>query len=60
MHEAPDAAELRWRELVIVAKAIPDARDITEIGLMRDIALRTIAVLGESERASRAVYSNRA
>jgi hypothetical protein len=33
---------------------------MAEIGLMRDIALRTIAVLGESERASRAVYSNRA
>jgi hypothetical protein len=29
-----------------LAKALADGRDMTEIGLMRDIALRTIAVLG--------------
>jgi DNA-binding NarL/FixJ family response regulator len=46
MREAPPEADLCWRELAIVAKALADGRDMTEIGLMRDIALRTIAVLG--------------
>ncbi len=50
MHEAPEAAHLCWRELVLVAKALADGRDMTEIGLMRDIALRTIAVLGDAGR----------
>jgi hypothetical protein len=45
MREAPVAADLCWRELAIVAEALADGRDVTEIGLMRDIALRTIAVL---------------
>lgn len=45
MREAPPEADLCWRELAIVAKALADGRDMTEIGLMRDIALRTIAVL---------------
>ena len=56
MHEAPEAADLCWRELAIVAKALADGRDMTEIGLMRDIALRTIAVLGDTRRGSRAAY----
>jgi hypothetical protein len=42
MREAPPEAGLCWRELAIVAKALADGRDMTEIGLMRDIALRTI------------------
>jgi hypothetical protein len=46
MREAPPEANVSWRELAIVAKALADGRDMTEIGLMRDIALRTIAVLG--------------
>jgi hypothetical protein len=45
MREAPPEADLCWRELAIVAKALIDGRNVTEIGLMRDIALRTIAVL---------------
>jgi hypothetical protein len=45
MREAPPEADLCWRELVIVAKALADGRDLTEIGLMRDIALRTLDVL---------------
>jgi hypothetical protein len=45
MREAPPEADLCWRELAIVAKALVDGRNVTEIGLMRDIALRTIAVL---------------
>jgi hypothetical protein len=48
MREAPLEADLCWRELAIVAKALADGRDLTEIGLMRDVALRTIAVLGDS------------
>src|SRR5216684_68914 len=50
MREAPQAADLCWRELAIVAKALADGRDMTEIGLMRDIALRTIAVLRDAGR----------
>ncbi|MGB8401122.1 hypothetical protein [Bradyrhizobium sp.] len=50
MREAPQAADLCWRELALVAKALADGRDMTEIGLMRDIALRTIAALGASGR----------
>jgi hypothetical protein len=45
MREAPPEAGLCWRELALVAKALADGRDMTEIGLMRDIALRTIRVL---------------
>jgi hypothetical protein len=48
MREAPPEADLCWRELVIVAKALVDGQDVTEIGLMRDIALRTIAVLRDA------------
>ncbi len=56
MREAPD---LCWRELAIVARALADGRDMTEIGLMRDIALRTIAALGNAGRRSRAAHSDR-
>jgi len=48
MREAPPEANACWRELAIVAKALVDGRDMTEIGLMRDIALRTIAVLKDA------------
>jgi hypothetical protein len=46
MREVPAEANLCWRELALVAKALADGRDMTEIGLMGDVALRTIAVLG--------------
>jgi hypothetical protein len=49
MRQAPPEADLCWREFTIVAKALADGRDLTEIGLMRDIAMRTIAVLWDSE-----------
>ena len=45
MREAPPEADLCWRELALVAKALADGWDLTEIGLMRDIALRTVTVL---------------
>jgi len=48
MREAPTEANPPWRELALVAKALADGRDVTEIGLMRDIALRTIAVLRDA------------
>jgi hypothetical protein len=50
MREAPPEADLCWRELAIVAKALVDGQDVTEIGLMRDIALRTIGVLRDAGR----------
>jgi DNA-binding NarL/FixJ family response regulator len=50
MREAPPETDLSWRELTIVAKALADGKDMTEIGLMRDIAWRTIAALGDGER----------
>ncbi len=48
MREAPEEDDLCWRELAIVAKALADGRDLTGIGLMHDIALRTIAALGDA------------
>jgi hypothetical protein len=50
MREASGAADLCWRELVIVAKALADGRDLTEIGLMQGIALRTITVRRDAAR----------
>jgi hypothetical protein len=60
MREAPAEAKLCWRELALVAKALVDGRDVTEIGLMRDIALRTIAAHRDAGRGSRTAYSDRA
>jgi len=53
MREAPAeaAAELGWGELTLIAEAIANGRDLTEIGLMHDIAKRTIAVLSGEVRA---------
>jgi hypothetical protein len=50
MREAPSEFDLCWRELVTVAKALEDGRDMSEIGLMRDIAQRTVAVLADDAR----------
>ena len=50
MREAPPQAGLCWRELAIVAKSLADGQDMTEIALMRDIALRTIEVLQNIDR----------
>ena len=47
MRAAVPNDDLCWRELALVAQAVAEGRDLTEIGLMRDIALRTIEVLGE-------------
>jgi hypothetical protein len=45
MREAPSEFDLCWRELVIVAMALADGRDMSEIGLMHEIAQQTVAVL---------------
>lgn len=50
MREAPSEFDLCWRELATVAKALADGRDMSEIGLMRDIARRTVAVLADDAR----------
>jgi hypothetical protein len=42
MREAAAGSNLCWRELMIVSKAVADGCDLSEIGLMRDIAGRTI------------------
>jgi hypothetical protein len=59
MREAPQSDDLCWRELALVAKALADGRDVTEIGLMRDIAIRTIVVLADAARRSRETFSDR-
>jgi hypothetical protein len=50
MREAPLELDLCWRELAIVAKALADGRDMGEIGLMREIAQRTLAILANDGR----------
>jgi len=50
MREAPLELSLCWRELAIVARALADGRDMAEIGLMRDIAQRTLAELASDGR----------
>ncbi len=44
------SGDLCWPELTLVAKAVAEGQDLAEIGLMRDIALRTLAV--HSDRQS--------
>jgi hypothetical protein len=53
MREAPPETQPCWRELTLVAKALADGRDLTEIGLMRDIAERTIVVLASERHMGR-------
>jgi len=50
MREAPEDAGLCWRELAIVAKSLAEGRDVSEIGLMREIALQTIEALRNVDR----------
>jgi hypothetical protein len=42
--------QVAYAVLAIVEKALADGRDVTEVGLMRGIALRTIAVLRDAGR----------
>jgi hypothetical protein len=50
MREAPAEFDMHWCDLAIVAKALADGRDMSEIRLMRDIASRTIAMLSDAGR----------
>jgi hypothetical protein len=54
MRAASSPNQLCWPELAIVAKALTDGHDMTDIGLMRDVALRTIAALSDARRLRRA------
>ena len=48
LHAASPDGDLCWPDLAIVARALAEGRDMTEIGLMRDIAMRTIDVQRDS------------
>jgi hypothetical protein len=48
MRAAIPEDDLCWRELALVAQAVAEGRDLNEIGLMRDIAERTIEALHEN------------
>jgi hypothetical protein len=50
MREGPPEVHLPWREAALIAKALADGRDMTEIGLMREIAVRTITALRDKGR----------
>jgi hypothetical protein len=45
LRDADASGELSWREFAIVAKALAEGVDLGEIGLMREVALRTVDVL---------------
>jgi hypothetical protein len=53
MQAATVPNDLCWRELTLVAKALADGRDMTEIGLMRDVASRTIETIRDMARERR-------
>ena len=46
LRDADASGELSWREFAIVAKALAEGTDLSEIGLMSKIALQTVDVLG--------------
>jgi hypothetical protein len=48
MHEASPAGDLCWPDLAIIAQALSEGRDMTEIGLMHDIAMRTVTALRDT------------
>ena len=50
MQAASSPDDLCWRELTLVAKALAEGRDLTEIGLMHDVASRTITAIGHMAR----------
>ena len=49
MREAPDGEYPDWADLVVVARAVWEGRDLAEIGLMRSIAERTLDVLADQQ-----------
>jgi hypothetical protein len=54
MRAASSPNQLCWPELAIVAKVLAEGHDMSSIGLMRDVALRTIAALSDARRLRRA------
>jgi hypothetical protein len=55
MRETAASNDLCWRELALVGEAVADGRDMTEIGLMRGVASRTIAAIRNMAREGREV-----
>ena len=49
MREAPRDEWLAWADLAVVARAVLDGHDLTKIGLMRNIAERTVACLSRED-----------
>ncbi|MGY3449889.1 hypothetical protein [Bradyrhizobium sp. USDA 4353] len=49
MREGPPGEWLSWADLAVVARAVLDGHDLSEIGLMRNIADRTVAALAREE-----------
>jgi hypothetical protein len=47
MREAPDTEYPSWIDLTVVARAVWEGRDLADIGLMRNIAERTVDVLAD-------------
>jgi hypothetical protein len=45
LRETPERDAAPWRNLAILAQALADGRDLSEMSLMRDIAARTVAVM---------------
>jgi hypothetical protein len=50
LREAPADADASWREFAILAQALADGRDMAEMTVMRDMAMRTVAVLTDASR----------
>jgi hypothetical protein len=50
LREAPADADLPWREFAILAQALADGRDMADLAVMRDIAMRTVAALADISR----------
>jgi hypothetical protein len=50
LREAPTDADPPGREFAILAQALVNGRDLAEIAIMRDIAMRTVAVLADALR----------
>ncbi len=48
LKEAPPKARLPWRNYAILARALSEGYDLSDISLMRDIAARTVAALSLS------------
>jgi hypothetical protein len=52
LREADASGDLGWRQFAIVAKAVADGVDLNEVGLMREIALRTVDFLEAPRRTA--------